>query len=135
LNAAFQQSEKAVLAIDAKISKITVAAKQLLDEWKFELKDYNDPELRQKSEAQFDATRDKLDQLVKTMRQAEEKTKPVLAIFRDHVLALKHNLNAKAIASLGSETVQMESDVDALIVAMEASIAEANDFLKSLEGI
>ena len=34
------------------------------------------------------------------MRLAESRIEPVLKSFRDQVLFLKHNLNAKAIASL-----------------------------------
>ena len=64
------------------------------------------------------------------MRLAESRIEPVLKSFRNQVLFLKHNLNAKAIASLRWELVQVEADTDKLISELEASIAEADRFIK-----
>ena len=51
---------------------------------------------------------------------------------RDRVLYLKHNLNARAIASLEGDLVSIRSDVEKLIREMNASIAEADAFLGTL---
>jgi hypothetical protein len=56
----------------------------------------------------------------------------VLAGFRDQVLFLKHNLNAKAIASLQSNVLAIEDDIAVLIRDMEASIKEADEFIHTL---
>ena len=68
------------------------------------------------------------------MRNAESKIEPVLVPFRDQVLFLKHNLNARAITSLQNELVSIQSDVSLLIQEMEKSINEANTFIDSLDG-
>jgi hypothetical protein len=68
------------------------------------------------------------------MRRAEGKIEPVLSAFHDQVLFLKHNLNAKAVASLQGELAAMSVGVAGLIGAMERSIARANDFVESLNG-
>ncbi|HEX9831034.1 MAG TPA: DUF2959 family protein, partial [Thermodesulfobacteriota bacterium] len=65
-------------------------------------------------------------------KRAEKKIDPVLSVFRDQVLFLKHNLNAQAIASLQDELVSIETDVDSLIREMEASIREADAFIKEM---
>jgi hypothetical protein len=67
------------------------------------------------------------------MRRAEAKMEPVLAVFRDQVLFLKHNLNAQAIAGLQQEARTVEANIAALIRDMDAAIAEADSFLKTLE--
>ena len=67
------------------------------------------------------------------MRRAETKTKPVLDVFRDQVLFLKHDLNMQAISSLDSQTVSIEADVASLIQEMEASIEEANRFIDEMD--
>jgi hypothetical protein len=67
------------------------------------------------------------------MKRAESKIKPVLSAFRDQVLYLKHNLNARAIASLRSELVSVETDVAALIRDMEAAINKADGFIQAME--
>lgn len=67
------------------------------------------------------------------MERAERKMAPVLEAFQDQVLFLKHNLNARAIASLEGTVDELETDVDQLIRDMEASIAEANAFIEQMQ--
>jgi len=66
------------------------------------------------------------------MRAAEARIDPVLAAFRDQVLFLKHNLNARAIDSLRSDLASVESDIATLVDEMNASIAEANAFIDAM---
>jgi len=70
--------------------------------------------------------------MIALMRSSAEKTKPILDVFRDQVLYLKHNLNMQAITELDGQTEQIEGDVAALIVKMERSIAEANAFIAKM---
>ena len=48
------------------------------------------------------------------------------------VLALKHSLNAEAIAALGGESAKIQADVTRLIEDMNASISSANEFLRQM---
>jgi Protein of unknown function (DUF2959) len=57
----------------------------------------------------------------------------VLAAFKDQVLFLKHNLNARAISSLQQNADQIQSDVARLVREMEASIKEANEFIELMQ--
>ena len=66
------------------------------------------------------------------MKSAENKIDPVLRAFNDRVLFLKHNLNASAISSLKSQKKAVETDIKALIVDMNKSIAEADQFIKTM---
>jgi len=67
------------------------------------------------------------------MKRAEATMTPVLAAFRDQVLLLKHNLNARAIAAIQQEGMAVETEITGLIRAMEAAIAEADAFMKTLD--
>ena len=67
------------------------------------------------------------------MKDAAAKMDPVLAAFKDQTLFLKHNLNARAIASLETDLAKVKTEVAELIQEMEASIAEANAFIDSLQ--
>ena len=58
---------------------------------------------------------------------------PVLTVFRDQVLYLKHNLNAQAVASLKGEATNIQNDIARLIEQMNASIARADEFVKTLK--
>ena len=57
---------------------------------------------------------------------------PVLTLFRDHVLYLKHNLNAQAVASLKGEAANIQNEISNLITQMNASIAKADEFIKTM---
>jgi hypothetical protein len=46
---------------------------------------------------------------------------------------LKHNLNARAIASLQANADQLQGDITALVRDMESSIAEANSFIQQMQ--
>jgi hypothetical protein len=67
------------------------------------------------------------------MKAAEATMYPVLNLFRDQVLFLKHNLNARAIAALDTETAAIAAEVNRLIQEMNSSIAEADAFIASMK--
>ena len=97
-----------------------------------ELNQYTNENLRRSSEQKLEQTRQRYTQLISAMKRAESRIDPVLLAFRDQVLFLKHNLNAQAIASLHDELASVEADIASLIKEMEASIAEANEFIKEM---
>ena len=107
-------------------------ARALFDEWEEELDQYDDDELRLSSEIQLRDTQKRFAVLLRAMKRAEGKMDPILVVFRDQVLFLKHNLNARAVASLEKTAAALESDVAALIADMEASIREANAFIEAM---
>jgi hypothetical protein len=63
------------------------------------------------------------------MKTAEKSLVPVLNTLRDNSLYLKHNLNARAIASLKREAATIQADVDRLIRDMDAAIAASDRFI------
>jgi len=46
---------------------------------------------------------------------------------------MKHNLNARAIAGLGSEVASVQANIDTLVRDMESAIAQADAFMASLQ--
>lgn len=133
LNRDLARSETRAKEVRDRIAAVEDVAGALFDEWKHELKQYSNPTLRAESERQLDATRRRYDDLVRLMRRAADRMDPVLNTFRDQVLFLKHNLNARAIASLGTTNRELESDISRLIDDMEASIRECQTFIQSLK--
>lgn len=133
LNSAFERSEKAAINISNRVDKVEYASEALLKEWREELEQYHDESLRQRSQQQYDETSLQSEKLIVAMRRAEVKTKPVLDVFRDQVLFMKHNLNMQAITSLDSQTAEIETNVAGLIQEMEISIAEANQFIEAMD--
>ncbi len=132
LNREFQRSEQRAREVRDRIESVEDVAEALFDEWKAELKQYENANLRRESERAYDLTRRRYEDLIKIMRRAADRMEPVLSTFRDQVLFLKHNLNARALASLTTTNRELEADITRLITDMETSIREAEDFIKTL---
>jgi len=131
LNEAFSDAQDKAQDVSGRIERVEDVAEDLFDEWQAELEMITSASLRTKSASALRASRRDFAALIKAMKRAESRMEPVLTSFRDHVLFLKHNLNAQAISSLRGELVGIESDVGRLIREMERSISEARSFLKT----
>jgi septation ring formation regulator EzrA len=117
-----------------RIEAVETVGDKLFVEWNAELDQYTDPKLRSLSESQMNDARNRYDELLRVMRNAESKMPPVLDQLRNQVLFLKHNLNASAIAGLGEIALDVQNDVASLIAEMETAIREANAFIETLAG-
>ncbi len=134
LNREFERSKDRAGDVRSRIDSVETVAEKLFSEWRVEMEQYSSATLRSKSERQYDATRAQYDGLIQKMKGAAAKMDPVLTAFGDQVLFLKHNLNARAIASLQDTASGIQGDVARLVKEMEASIAEANAFIDSMQG-
>jgi hypothetical protein len=132
LNREFERSEARAEDVAERIDEIENVADALFEEWQEELEDYTDPALRRRSEQILSETRGRYTSMMAAMDRAEASMDPVLNVFRDQVLFLKHNLNSMAIASLRNELATIETATDELIVAMNESIVEAREFIETL---
>ena len=133
LKSELSRSEDRAKDVTDKIDSVESVAEALFEEWEEELGQYSDPGLKRKSEDQLRETERNYRKMVAAMRRAESKMEPVLSVFRDQVLYMKHNLNARALASLSDVASELDSDVAALIKDMQASIDEANAFISRME--
>lgn len=133
LNREYERSEDRAAEVRDRMDAVHTVATALFEEWEDELDAYSDRSLRRESERQLRETRARYEEMLAAMERAERKMVPVLEAFQDQVLFLKHNLNARAVASLEGTVEDLETDVDQLIRDMEASIAEANDFIEQMQ--
>jgi hypothetical protein len=132
LKSAYDRSSARAQTVRDRIAAVEDVAGDLFDEWEEELGEYSSDSLRRSSARKLKQTKRQYSQLIGAMKRAESKMEPVLVAFHDQVLFLKHNLNARAIASLQTELVSVEADVNSLIRDMEASIQEANSFISAM---
>lgn len=133
LNDAYEASAGKAEEVRSRIADIESVSEALFNEWKQEITQYSNASMNQSSQKKLDSTQAHYRQLIASMKQAEAKIEPILTVFRDQVMFLKHNLNARAIASLKGELSTIKSDVSALIASMEKSINEANAFISTME--
>ncbi len=127
-------SEAKAKAVHDRIAALDSVATALFVEWKKELGQYTSEALRSQSDAQYRDTFDRYQKLTASMQKAASRMEPVLATFRDQVLFLKHNLNARAVAGLSGTAKDLERDIGRLVADMERSIGEADAFIRSMQG-
>lgn len=134
LKVEFDYSKSRALAVSDRIDAVQEVAEALFAEWEAELEQYSNRSLRNASRLKLKQTQQMYAQLITAMRRAESKIEPVLNVFQDQVLFLKHNLNAQAITHLEGELGTLTVGVAGLITAMERSIDRANAFVQNLNG-
>jgi chromosome segregation ATPase len=133
LREAYESARDQTADVKQRIAGIESVADALFEEWQAELSQYSDASLRQSSAERLTRTRAQVRALLRVMRKAEQSLDPVLHKLNDRVLYLKHNLNASALSGLRAKLPELESDVARLVREMQASIAEADAFIDSLE--
>lgn len=134
LNKSYERSVEKAEGVKDRIADVDRVAEALFREWKQELGTYSSSaqELRRQSERMLNETKTQYAKLRESMLAAEAKMGPVLTALKDQTTFLKHNLNARAIASLQGTSAQIQTDVQKLIEEMNESIAEANAFIEQL---
>src|ERR1043166_144521 len=119
-------------AVRKRVRDMETVAADLFSEWEKEIKEISSESMRASSRDQLRQTRGRYEEMHTSLKRAEESMAPVLTKFRDHVLFLKHNLNAQAIASLKGEAVSIQNDIARLIEDMNRSIEQADTFIKQM---
>ena len=133
VSASYDRMNREADDVRNRIDAIEDVAKALFREWEKELDEYQSAELRSSSARQLRETQQSYETVVAAMNRASSKMDPVLELYQDQVLFLKHSLNARAIAGLDDERRLIENRVDDLIREMDQAIAEANRFIDQME--
>jgi hypothetical protein len=133
LKSDYEESERRAESVRSRIEKVDQVAEDLFTEWDSEIKEISNEQFRMKSRASLKDTKQRYARLRSAMTKAEASMDPVLRRLKDHVLYLKHNLNAQAIGVLKKEVGDIEVEVQGLIQDITESIAEADSFLKTLD--
>jgi len=132
LKGEYDQSVAKADAVRKRVRDMEVVADDLFKEWEKELKEITSETMRAGSRDQLRQTRNRYEEMHSSLKRAEESMGPVLMKFKDHVLYLKHNLNAQAIAHLKGETTGIQNDIAKLIEDMNKSIQQADAFIKQM---
>lgn len=133
VNADYERCVKQAREVRSRIDAVEDVARALFREWEGELDQYSSAMLRQASERQLRQTQQSYERLYAMMQAAALRMEPVLNTFRDQVLFLKHNLNARAVASLGQLTGGLQREIEVLIADMDRAIADATRFIDSMQ--
>ncbi|KYG66240.1 hypothetical protein AZI86_04045 [Bdellovibrio bacteriovorus] len=133
LNSSYEDAQKEVASVHERVKTLETTAEDLFKEWEGEIQQISAADLRRKSSENLRATRQHYNQFHASLKKSEKSMDPVLQKLKDHVLYMKHNLNAKAIAGLKVESDKIQNDIAALIKNMNDSIAQAESFAKTID--
>lgn len=132
LNDDYSSSLSAATNVTNNINKVEDVADALFAEWAEELEQYTSTSLKRESSKKLNLTKRQFDQLLRSMRSAENKMEPVLSSLKDNVLYLKHNLNAQAVTAIKGEFTNLKRDIQLLMNDMNKSIEDSNKFIEQM---
>jgi hypothetical protein len=129
----YDDSAKRATALKKRIAEMDRIATDLFKEWEKEASSISTESLREQSRKQLRDTSQRYQELYSATQRAERSLEPVLTKFNDYVLFFKHNLNAQAITALQGEASKIQVDLARLIEDMNASIAQAEKFMRETQ--
>ena len=133
MNDEYEDAEEAADEVRSRIKAIEDVSAALFSEWQEEIEEYGNQRLKADSQAKLRETKKRYDGMIVVLHRSEAKMDPVLSALKDNVLYLKHNLNARAVASLKVEFESIEGDIDVLIQEMRKAIASSDEFIASMQ--
>ncbi len=129
----YEEAEEAANEVRSRVKAIEDVADALFEEWQDEIEEYSNKRLKTDSQRKLRETQKRYDGMIAALHRSEKKMDPVLDALKDNVLYLKHNLNARAVASLKVEFKSIENDIDVLIREMRKAIASSDAFIASMQ--
>lgn len=132
LKSSYENAKSQADRVHDRIDNMEGLAKSMFAEWDKEIKQFSNPAFAQDSRQKLTKTKVKYELLSKSVKESEASMRPVLKQLNDHVLYLKHNLNASSIGTLKGESVSIQGEIEGLIQRMDGSIREADSFIKTL---
>ena len=132
LNSEYERAQDQSNKLHDRIQSIDQVSSDLFNEWQKEIDEMSNAQLKSRSRSMLVDAKQRQAVYMKAMRTTEDKMTPVLAAFRDQVLFLKHNLNARAIGSLKGTANTINTNVTALMKSIDASMQEADTLISSL---
>jgi len=132
LQSDYDDAAARVATVHKRVQDVETVAADMFAEWDKENKQIQTDDLRQTSRRQLNETRSHYEEMLRALKKSEQSMEPVLTKLHDYVLALKHSLNAQAVAALAGESARIQADIARLIEEMNASIAHADEFIRKM---
>ena len=129
----YDSFEKRSQDLKQRISSAEVVAEDLFDEWKEEAYTLDNRTYRKNSLNKRSQTMRSFNLALVSTKKVQKKMDAILKQYKDHVIYLKHNLNAKIVGKLEVEMKSIAKDVQSLIKEIKASKNRTSDFISTLK--
>jgi chromosome segregation ATPase len=130
LKGAYDDAVGATEDIDSRMDEIETVSADLFEEWEREIGEMTSASLKGSSRRQLRDTKARYERMHASLLETRSSMDPALALLKDHVLFLKHNLNAAAVGALGDEMRNIEAEIEELKRSIQRSIEEAQGFIE-----
>lgn len=135
LKAEYAANQAQAAIIRSLIEDVESHSADLFNEWESELALFQDQNLRFKRELDLQEARRQCGQLLLSLHATENRMIPVLSAFRDYLVFLQDNLDARTVASLQPELAAMAGNIADLFYNIDSTIVESDEFLAELARI
>lgn len=132
LSTRYEDAKKRQQKLQNRIDKIEEIGADLFKEWKKEALEIKNSKYRRSSLAKLSRTKTQFAKLRANLGKTERRLEAVMSKFKDQVLFLKHNLNAKALGSLKVEFKEIEKGINQLIENINSSRSTNNVFIEKM---
>jgi DUF2959 family protein len=132
LNSDYESAASQANKLHDKIQSIDQVSNDLFKEWQGEINAMDNGKLKSQDSVMLRNAKVRQATYMRAMHQTEDQIAPVLKVFHDQVLFLKHNLNSRAIGSLKNTSAGLKNDVAGLMQSIDASSQEADKLISSL---
>jgi len=129
----YDNFEKRSRDLEQRISSAQEVADDLFEEWKEEAYSLDNRTYRKNSLSKRSKTMKSFSRALVSTKKVQKKMDTILKQYKDHVIYLKHNLNAKIIGKLEVEMQSIVKDVQSLIKEIEASKNKTSEFISTLK--
>lgn len=117
--------------VSERINKVEAIAVDLFEEWSEEADQFENKQYAKSSREQLSRTQKSFKKVSIKARASEKKMKKALSRFKDQVIFLKHNLNARVVSQLAGELKLIEKEMEGLIKEINASIETSKGFVEN----
>ena len=127
-----EKTEKKREQVGKKLDEMKVEAEAYFAGWSESLQQIGSPDLRKRSEARMTETRDQLDGIFDSVREARDAYAPFMTNMKDQWTYLGHDLNANGIASLRPDAEKLNLQAKELFEKIDAGMKKADKYIESL---
>lgn len=132
VQSSYERSEAKAKDVRESRERMETVAADLFREWAGEIDEIQTPSMKSASRSKLNEARTRFEALDRSLLTAERKMQPVLTRLKDHVLYLKHNLNAESLSALKKEHDRIQGDIESLIRDMNKAVAQAEESIRAL---
>jgi hypothetical protein len=100
--------------------------------WAAELDKHETEEFRARSKARLKETRDRYNEVLTAMQEADAKFTPFLSRLHDLSLYLRYNLNPTGVASIKGDVAAISAEVTDLYTAVTTAVRQADGFVDAI---